>query len=401
MSTPSPVRLVRIEIDDEPADVELEVAPGHRLWIEISKSGQVVGVVERAAEGVGIPEATIRELRSQFAATETSSGAPVPDDRLPKASVVVPTIYRRVDLLDRAVKSLLALDYPDFEIIVVDNRVGSGHEPIPPFTDDGRVRIVAEDTPGVSAARNRGVKESSGEFIAFTDDDVEVEPNWLRELGTAFVADPTLDGIGGMIRPAELETEPQLWFEEFYGGFTRSFRAKQWSMELIGRSDPMFPYSPGHFGAGCNMAVRRSAFERVGGFDLRLGGGTLAIAGEDLKLFLDILFYGGKIAYVPSATVHHTHRRTEQQFMEQVYGYGVGLTALFTDVITGDPRHFLRILTRVPRGLRMLLVPTERRSPSPVNSYPKRTQLIQLLGMAYGPVAFLRSVVKVRKAGLR
>jgi glycosyltransferase involved in cell wall biosynthesis len=103
---------------------------------------------------------------------------------LPKASVVVATIYRRVDLLDRAVKSLLDLDYPDYEIIVVDNRVGSGHTPIPEFSDDGRVRIVAEGTPGVSAARNRGVAESRGEFIAFTDDDVEVEPNWLRELAS-------------------------------------------------------------------------------------------------------------------------------------------------------------------------------------------------------------------------
>jgi len=401
MNTSSPVRLVRIDIgDEEAADIGLDVPAGHRLWIEISKFGQVVGVVERSADEVGISAATIKDLIRQFADVGTSNGETFPAERLPKASVVVATIYRRVDLLDRAVKSLLDLDYPDYEIIVVDNRVGSGHTPIPEFSDDGRVRIVAEGTPGVSAARNRGVAESRGEFIAFTDDDVEVESNWLRELGIAFAEDPTIDAIGGMIRPSELETAPQLWFEEFYGGFTRSFRPTQWSLELTGKSDPMFPYSPGHFGAGCNMAVRRSAFDQVG-FDVRLGGGTLCVSGEDLKVFLDILFSGGKLAYVPSAVVYHTHRRTEEQFMEQVYGYGVGLTAIFTDLITQDPRHLIRILKRVPLGMRMLLAPTKRRSPSLINSYPRRTQLVQLAGMAYGPIAFGRSAAKVRSTGRR
>lgn len=401
MSAPSPVRLVRVEIGGEATDVELDVAPGHRLWIEVSKFGQVVGVVERPADEIGVSAATIRALKEEFALVEPSYRRDIDSSELPKATVIVATIYRRVDLLDRAVKSLLALDYPNFDIIVVDNRVGSDHAPIPPFTDDDRVRIVTEPMPGVSAARNMGALVSESEFLAFTDDDVEVERNWLHELGYAFASDPNIDAIGGMIRPAELETAPQLWFEEFYGGFTKSFRPAQWSMKLVGKADPMFPYSPGQFGAGCNMAVRRAAFERVGGFDVRLGGGTLANGGEDLKLFLDILFAGGEIAYVPSAMVHHTHRRTRQQFMEQVFGYGVGLTAIFTDLISQDPRHLLRILRRVPRGVWSRFDPVTKRSPSEVNSYPRRTHVIEFVGMAYGPIAFARSALRVRRAQSR
>jgi glycosyltransferase involved in cell wall biosynthesis len=395
MNTPSPVRLVRVEVDGVQRDVAGR-EPGVRYWIEVTRRGQIVGVLERTADQAGTLGITVKELADQFADVEISDFTDFPMSRLPKASVVVPTMYRRVDLLQQTIQSLLNLEYPDYEIIVVDNRVGPGHTPIPAFSDDLRVKIVAEGTPGVSAARNRGFAESQGDFVAFTDDDVEVDRQWLRALGVAFARNAGIDAIGGMVRPFELETEPQLWFEEFYGGFTKSLQATQRSLKLVGRSDPMFPYSPGHFGAGCNMAVRRTAFERSNGFDVHLGGGTVANSGEDLKLFLDIVFAGGTVAYVPSAVVRHTHRRTEKQFMEQIFSYGVGLTALFTDLIFDDPRHLFKILKRVPRGMWLLLHPKVPRSPSTANSYPRRTQSIHLLGMAYGPLAYGLSVAKVR-----
>lgn len=396
MNAPSPVRLIRVEITLG-GGVPTNVEPGARYWIEVCKGGQVVGVVERTGDASGSLGITAEELVHQFSHVPTSDFADFPRSDLPRASVVVPTLYRRVNLLQRTVQSLLELDYPDYEIIVVDNRVGAGHDPIPDFTADGRVRIVVENTPGVSAARNRGARESDGDIIAFTDDDVQVDRQWLRALGAVFASNKKIDAIGGMVRPYELETEPQLWFEEFYGGFTKSLEATERSLELVGASDPMFPYSPGHFGAGCNMAVRRSSFERTRGFDVHLGGGTLANSGEDLKVFMDLVFAGGVVAYVPSALVRHTHRRTEKEFMEQVFTYGVGLTALFTDFVVEDPRHLWRILKRVPLGMKLLLVPAKPRSPSTVTSYPRRTQLIQLLGMAYGPLAYVLSVVKVRR----
>jgi len=398
MTAASPVGLVQVEIDSEDDGALARLEPSRRYWVEVVNHGRVVGIVEQTSDGAGNLSIDREELIRNYGGTGSAElpGGSVGD--LPFASVVVPTIYRRVDLLNRLVESLLELDYPDFEIIIVDNRVGSGHQPIPPFTHDGRVKIVTESTPGVSAARNRGIAEARGEFLAFTDDDAKVDRNWLRAIALAFNDDPDVEAIGGMIRPFELDTQPQLWFEEFYGGFTRSFEAKKWSVALVGDSDPLFPYSPGHFGAGCNMAVRRSTLEQLGGFDVRLGAGTVAKGAEDLRFFMEVLLSGREFAYVPSAMVRHSHRRTQRQFMEQVFGYGVGLTALFTNLIIDDPSHIVKILTRVPRGLRMLIAPVDRRSPSAQVSYPRWTQMVELLGMAYGPFAYVASTVQTRRA---
>ena len=396
LNLPSPVRLVRIDADSEINDVDLDVKVGHRLWVEVLKSGQVLGVVERTADERGMSKSMVEEVVRGYVDIEPLPVSGFPDSSLPRASVVVCTIYQRVEHLRRTIESILALDYPDYEIIVVDNRVGA-HASIPPFAGDERVKIVVEPIPGVSAARNCGFAESTGDFVAFTDDDVEVDPLWLRALGAAFANDASLDAIGGMVRPAELVTEPQLWFEEFYGGFTRSFEARQWSLDLVGGSDPMFPYSPGHFGAGCNMALRRTALQRIGGFDERLGAGTPSTSGEDLKAFMEVVLTGGRVAYVPSALVRHAHRRAQAEFKKQILGYGIGFAALFSSLIVEDPRHLWRIMKRVPLGLRLMLFPAGGRSPSVATSYPRWTQPVQMLGMAIGPLAFVRSAVRARK----
>jgi GT2 family glycosyltransferase len=401
MNDPSPVRLVRVEIGGPLDAVQLDSMPGDRIWVEVAKHGQVVGMVEKSADDVGLSTSVLKELADNYASFEPSPFETFPVDRLPKASIVVPTIYRRIDHLNRTVESLLALDYPDFEVVVVDNRSGTNHDPIPEFPSDGRVRVVLEPLGGASAARNRGIAVTTGEFIAFTDDDVLVDRNWLRALGVRFALDEDVDAIGGMVRPTSLDTKPQLWFEEFYGGFTKSFLAKKWSTQIVGDSDPLFPYSAGHFGAGCNMAVRRSALQRYGGFDDRVGIGSPAKSGEDLKVFINILLGGGTVVYEPTALVRHSHRRARHEFMIQVFGYGTGLTAMYTSLVFDDPRRLVAILRKVPLGLKMLLRPEERLSPSRITSFPRRTKVYQLLGMAYGPLAFLRSEFSARKSKVK
>lgn len=396
MTKASPLRLVQVDLDLDPMDLDWSMETGQKLWIELLKHGQVVGVVERFSEGRGLHAESIKSLAEEFASAGAVSPLRVEDDTLPRASIVVPTIYRRVELLDRTVKSLLELDYPDFEIVVVDNRAGVGHSPIRLSTSDERVKIVAEPIPGISAARNRGVAESTGEFIAFTDDDAEVDQGWLRSLGGVFTVSPSVDMIGGMVRPAELDTEPQVWFEEYYGGFTKWFQPLQWSIELVGDSDPLFPYRAGKFGAGCNIAVRRSALQRIKGFDIRLGTGTPTKGAEDLRAFVEILLTGGVVAFEPSALVRHSHRSTDREFFKQVFDFGTGLTAMYTGMIVDDPRHLLRIARRVPMGLRIVFFSPDRRSPGLRTTYPRRTILFQLLGMVYGPVAFLRSMARTR-----
>jgi cellulose synthase/poly-beta-1,6-N-acetylglucosamine synthase-like glycosyltransferase len=289
----------------------------------------------------------------------------------------------------------LDLNYPDFDIVVVDNRPDPNRPPLPIFQGDGRVHACWEPHRGVSAARNAGIARATGEFVAFTDDDAVVDGDWLREIGARFAACPGVDGVSGLVLPLELRTEPQLWFEEFFGGFNQSFSAELMSMELLA-DDPLFPYSTGRFGAGCNMAIRRSALIARGGFDVTLGVGTPSRGGEDLAMFMKLVLTGGTLAFEPRAVVRHQHRETEEDFFSQVFGYGTGLTAMFTALILHDPRHIIQMIGRAPEGLRLLTRPRDERSPSEHASYPRRTYAYHLLGLAYGPIAYARSVARER-----
>lgn len=391
-----PVALVQVDVGATQIALPEDVEPGDRLWVEAIMNGQVVAIFESRAQEEGLSTSFLRDLATSLADVKPSEYASVPDELLARATVVVPTICENPARLLRTVEALLELDYPDFEIIIVDNRPGADRPPLPGFPDDARVRVSAEPKRGVAAARNRGAADATGDFVAFTDDDAVVDKDWLRVLGSRFALDAEVEGIGGLVLPLEIDTPPQLWFEEFYGGFSQSFDAEIFSIQRLKGVDELFPYAPGRFGAGNNMAFRRSTLQRIGGFNVCLGTGTPARGGEDLAIFVDLLLAGGTTAFEPAALVRHSHRRTEHEFMHQVFGYGVGLTATYVAMIAGDPKHLIAMIKRVPGGVRLLTRPRDQRSPSSTPSYPRRTIFYQVLGMAFGPVAYLRSVVRDR-----
>ena len=303
-----PIRLVRVDVDARAVEDPVPGGPGDRVWVEAVRSGHVVGLVEARLEDGTLSAGQLDEVAS-VVGREPEDLLPVRDDELAFASIVVPTLWRRPEQLAATVASLDALDYPDFEIVVVDNRTGAPTRR-PSFPDRARVRVVAEPVAGISSARNRGVAMTSGEFVAFTDDDAVVDPGWLRALGARFAREPEVDALGGLVLPIELDTEPQLWFEEYYGGFSQSFRRSTVSLART-RGDPLFPYAPGRFGAGCNMAFRRTTLEALHGFDTTLGIGTPAKGGEDLAIFIALITTGGTMGFEPTALVRHSHRRSE------------------------------------------------------------------------------------------
>jgi GT2 family glycosyltransferase len=391
------IPLVRVDVDTPPAvDRDPSLYEGQRIWIEAVRNGQVVGIVESHVGADGLAELPPETLAASFPAETTATPRPFSDDQLPRATVVVPTICRDPASLARTMQSLLRLDYPSFDIVLVDNRRGEHAQPLPEFPEDRRLRLEREPQPGASAARNRGVRSATGEFVAFTDDDAVVERKWLRALGSRFALDERIEAIGGLVLPSELTTEPQLWFEEFYGGFTRSFHAEVLSLESQRGRDQLFPYEPARFGAGVNMAVRREALERIGGFNTALGPGTPAKGGEDQAVFIELVNSGSTVAFEPAALVRHSHRRTEEEFLGQVFTYGIGLTAMLTAVIARDPSQARSLIKRVPAGLRLLMRPRAQRSPSQRPSYPRRAHAYQLLGMAIGPFAYASSTARVR-----
>jgi GT2 family glycosyltransferase len=366
-----------------------------RARVEVLRGGQFVGVMEAPVVGGHWTPGTIENAKKRFASVRVDS-ARVKDSELPSISVVVPTICVEPAQLVRTIDSLLALDYPRCDILVVDNRTDS-QTPLPGFSSSERVRCVSEPRPGISAARNRGVAEATGDVVAFTDDDVSVDADWLRALGTCFALHPEVEGVGGLVLPRELDTQPQLWFEEFFGGFSHSFQASLMSNDLSRENDPLFPYSPGRFGAGCNMAFRRTSLGRVGGFNLALGTGTHSKGGEDLAMFLDLALDGATLAFEPSALVRHSHRTTEAAFLKQVFGYGAGLTAMFSALVVARPRELAHIVARLPLAYRQLTRSVAERPFDTETTYPRSCRARQLLGMAYGPIGYARSLVAARQ----
>ncbi len=108
----------------------------------------------------------------------------------PLISVVIP-LYNGVAYVRRSIPSILGQTYSDFELIVVDDgSTDGGPEVVRTFTD-ARVRLIRQENAGVSAARNRGIAEAQGKYVAFLDADDEWEPQFLDAIAHLSVAYPT------------------------------------------------------------------------------------------------------------------------------------------------------------------------------------------------------------------
>ncbi len=365
-------------------------------WILACRAGRPVGSIELPLQGSHIPARQLEsELRARFPDAWTAD-PDVDDAPLPRATVVVPTMVSRRDQLLRCVRSLTELDYPDYEVIVVDNRPAGA----PPAQLPG-VRVVRETRPGISAARNRGLQEATGEIVAFTDDDVEVDRRWLRALGERFAVEPEVAAVTGLVVPAELETPAQIFFEQSGSGLDRGYaplrfqRAGRFEIKRRNLQDGTERthslYEMGELGLGSNMSFRTSLLRRAGGFDEALGTGTPAHGGEDLAILVELLEAGRPLAYEPGAIVHHTHRATLDDLKRQIHGYGVGFTAMLTAVALRHPRHFVGLASVIPAWLRSLRDPASAKQANRGADFPGDLGATELRGMVAGPAAYLRA----------
>ncbi len=231
-------------------------------------------------------------------------------------SVVVCT-RNRPEQLARCLRSLQNLSQPPHEILVVDNA---------PSSDATRqlvaqipeIKYVLEPRPGLSVARNTGIRHSTGDCIAFTDDDVLVHPDWITRLEQGF-QDARVMAVTGLMLPAELETEAQLIFQRGSGGPGWGYRAltfdTQFFEQMKHRGVPVW-----RIGAGANMAFRRQAFDLVGYFDERLGAGAAGCS-EDSELWYRVLAEGWLCRYEPTSVVFHYHRSNLNSLKHQMYQY--------------------------------------------------------------------------------
>jgi glycosyltransferase involved in cell wall biosynthesis len=218
-------------------------------------------------------------------------------------------------MLRGCLAALEKLDYPAYEVVVVDNAP----------SDDQTQRVVAatpfryvrEDRPGLNWARNRGISSAQHALIAYIDDDARASSGWLRAIADAF-ADPTVDVVTGRVVAAELSTPAQLLFER-YGGMDKSIYPKHYQRAGMSNHDLI---AAQRLGVGANMAFRRTTLAAVGPFDTALDVGTPATGAGDLDMFHRLLVAGMHARYEPAALIHHHHRREMDALYRQIGANG-------------------------------------------------------------------------------
>lgn len=286
----------------------------------------------------------ILELCRPLAALQparTDPRAPTPDD----ASVVIATRRRPAELAG-VLASLQQLDSPPGEIVVVDN----GPDPATREVVErhpGAV-YVAEPRPGLSPARNAGIRTARGLVLAFTDDDALVHPAWLDRLCAGFDG-PGVMAVTGLVLPASLESRAELLFEKAFGGLGRGFQDRSFDRAFLEQTK-RYGTPVWNLGAGVNLAVRREAFERIGQFDERLGAGASGCS-EDSELLYRLLAAGYECRYRADAVVRHHHRPDMPALEQQIHDYACGhMSALFVQFArhrhTGNLRRAFSIIPR-------------------------------------------------------
>jgi glycosyltransferase involved in cell wall biosynthesis len=317
--------------------------------------------------------------------------------KLPSMSVIVCT-REHPDVLERQLNSLMRLDYPNYEVIVVDNapRTKGTRKVCDRFP---RVRYVLEPQKGLDYARNTGWRAARNDVVAYTDDDACVDRSWLLGLGYNFL-DPKVQACTGTTYPYELETPAQEYFER-YGGMQRGFNRKVYRP---GTWNAFYPLGSGRFGAGVNMSIRRKTLEKMGGFDNALDVGSIARGCGDLDIFARVIKDGGYLVYDPCAIVWHQHRKTMHQLRRQMFDYGFGFCAYVGkyafDLELGNQS--VKMLRRWSdtwgkKRLRKNVMEALRLRPH----FPINLILAEIWGGFLGLRAYKRSVRRVKSEALR
>jgi GT2 family glycosyltransferase len=319
----------------------------------------------------------------------------------PFVSIIIST-HDRPERLAKCLKSFMSLCYPQYEIIIVDNAPSTNAtaDLVQTLSQDmPLIRYVREDAPGLSWARNRGIKVARGEILAFTDDDVVVDPYWLVGLARGFEVAEDVACVTGLILPLELETPAQILFEE-YGGFNKGFNRRIFKSD---RRDyyaemPLYPYVPGRFGSGASMAFTADFLRKIGGFDLALGSNGPSRNGQDIAMFLMVILKGYKLVYQPESLLYHLHRSDYEGLRKQIYYYGVAITAFLTKIVLENPLRFFDLMAKVPYGFFFILNSRSPKNKKRSERYPKELIALERKGMLFGPLAYIVSRRKLSQA---
>lgn len=218
-------------------------------------------------------------------------------------SVIVPT-YNRFPLLGRAVESLLAQDYENFEIIVVnDGSTDGSDEYLRELANRGAIRYFRQQNQGPARARNLGLKHSSATHIAFIDDDCVAPVDWLRSYSRRF--DETgASGIGGSSNTGDSSN---------LFAVTNDFIVNTLK-EALNQKENALPFLTSN-----NAAYCRSSLQKVGGFDRQF-----TIGAEERDLNFRLMQAGERLLYDGDIVIDHYNDADFAGFVKHQYVQGKG-----------------------------------------------------------------------------
>ena len=340
-----PYLLVEVELTEPLTAVRL----GERdtgVGVVSRRNGHVVGFAIHSVDpGSVVPPDVVAALLDPH---PTPSSSEPPDDGHtpdPGPAITVAVCTRdRPRLVQRCVASILAAGARPDDVLIVDN-APSDERTADVATTLG-VGYEAEPCPGLDVARNRALHAARHDIVAFVDDDVVVDRHWLASLRATWREHPDAGAVTGQILPMELATHAQIAFER-RGGFRGGNRPVRYA-GLDRDDDPVYPYRPGMFGAGANVALRRSVALGLGGFDEALDTGPPLPGGGDIDMMHRVIRHGYPLVYEPRAVVFHQHRRTDAELARQYRSWGRSLMAFAVKTYWQDPegRAKLRRLVR-------------------------------------------------------
>jgi GT2 family glycosyltransferase len=237
------------------------------------------------------PKPALAALRKAYAQV------PFPEDTpWPRVTVVICS-YNGSRTLRDTLEGLTRVQYPNFEVIVVND---GSTDATPAIAAEYDVRLINTDNRGLSSARNSGWQAASGEIVAYIDDDAYPDPHWLHYLAYSFMTGDWA-GVGGPnIAPPG---------DGAIAGCVANAPGGPVHVLLSDREAEHIP--------GCNMAFRRDALAAVGGFDPRYRA-----AGDDVDLCWRLQQRGGRIGFHAAAMDWHHRRNSLAMYWRQQKGYG-------------------------------------------------------------------------------
>jgi len=228
------------------------------------------------------------------------------------AVTVVVATRGRGDSVVRTLQSVGENRSVPYEVVVLDQSADEATATaVTPHLVDARIRYLRSASVGLARARNLAIASTTTELIGLTDDDCEVPPDWLDRLMTAFATDARIGVVFGNVMPAE---------HDRHAGYVPAYV----------RAAPFLARSPRDKartdGMGACMGLRRSLWERLGGFDERFGAGAPFRAADEGELVMRALVAGSLVYETPALrVVHHGFRdRTAARELVHAYTYGAG-----------------------------------------------------------------------------